>query len=122
MFNNVAMSFPRPRTWALCAAVLYVGTVAVLGLVDVLRDGSPGDSVTPYVLAFPGSAVAAVVLYLASAPFDSGEPSADSASALGAPAFGAAGALVNVLLLWAAVSFARVFVSECRAARRARRA
>ncbi|MFG2773177.1 hypothetical protein [Streptomyces sp. NPDC048350] len=116
------MSFPRPRTWALYAAVLYVGTVAVLGLVDVLADGSPGDSAAPYVLAFPGSAVAAVVLYLASAPFDPGEPSADSASALGAPAFGAAGALVNVLLLWAAVSFARVFVRECRAARGARRA
>ncbi|MEU6981831.1 hypothetical protein ABZ946_00175 [Streptomyces sp. NPDC046324] len=113
------MSFPRPRTWILCAVVLYVGTVAALGLVDVL---SPGGSAAPYVLALPGSVVAVVVLYLASAPFGSGEPPAASASALGPLVFGVAGALANVLLLWAAASFARVFVRECRAARTARRA
>ncbi|MFD9036028.1 hypothetical protein ACFVZW_33555 [Streptomyces sp. NPDC059567] len=109
------MSFPRPRTRALCAAVLYLGTVAAAGL---LGDGS----VVPYALAFPGSAVLVVLLFAASAALDSGEPPADSASALGPLVYVVGGALVNVLLVWTAVSFARVFVRDCRAARRARRA
>ncbi|WP_329112980.1 hypothetical protein [Streptomyces sp. NBC_01353] len=109
------MSFPRPRTWALCAAVLHLGTVAVVGLFR-------GDSAAPYALAFPGSAVLVVLLYVTSSALDSGEPPADSASALGPLVHVVAGALVNVLLVWAAVSFARVFVRDCRAARRARRA
>jgi hypothetical protein len=110
-----AMSFPRPRARALCAAVLYVGTVAVVG---VLRDGSAG----PYALAFPGFALLVVVLYVLSAALDPGEPPADSASALGPLPHLVGGALLNVLLVWAAVGFARLFVRDCRAARRARRA
>ncbi|MCT4351570.1 hypothetical protein M5362_00290 [Streptomyces sp. Je 1-79] len=116
------MSFPRPRVLTQCAAVAYVGSVAVLGLVDVLAEGSPGGSAAPYVVAFPGSAVAAVLLQLASSLLGSGEPPAGEGAALGFPVLAVAGALVNVSMLWAAVSFARLCVRECRAARRARRA
>ncbi|MEU9861108.1 hypothetical protein AB0D99_09535 [Streptomyces sp. NPDC047971] len=106
------MNVPRPRTWALSAAALYLGTVAVAG---VLHDGATAP-------AFPGSVVLVVLLYATASALHTGEPPpADPAPELGRLVPLVGGALLNVLLVWAAVSFARVFVRDCRAARGARR-
>ncbi|WP_189599921.1 hypothetical protein [Streptomyces lateritius] len=118
------MTVMRPRAWAFSAAVLYVGATAAAGLVHVLTGGSVGGFTVPHLLAFPGSGVVTVLLFLTAGFFGPGHPAAD-ASADPGPTLGSlvpvvGGALVNVLLIRGMAGFVRLFVREWAAARRAR--
>jgi len=105
------MNTPGPRKARLLAAG-YVGLVTVAALAHEIA-GQPEGGRIPLTLAtVPGGIVLLVLMYL-SAPLTGAEPSTEEGGfGLLAPLFHGAGALVNVLMVWGVIAFARHFRAE----------
>ncbi|MFJ8559717.1 hypothetical protein ACIRD0_20090 [Streptomyces microflavus] len=110
------MSTPGPRRARLLAAG-YIGLVTAAALAQEIA-GQPEGSRIPLTLAtFPGGIALLVLLYL-SAPLTGDGPGTEEAGfSLLAPLFHGAGALLNVLIVWGVIAFARHFRAECRRSR-----
>ncbi|MEU9578354.1 hypothetical protein [Streptomyces chilikensis] len=109
---------PRRRSRSTRAATAYLGVVSVASLAHGLAGAPDGWGPSMTLMTFPGSTVVTVAaLCLAGG----GPTATDSPD----PGFGplpflipyVAGALVNVLLTWGALAFARHFVREARDSR-----
>ncbi|HEY9367621.1 hypothetical protein [Streptomyces sp.] len=98
------------------AAALYVGLVAVGVVAHALADGPPDNTVPLYFATLPGSLLVSVfALYPAVALFGPGETETANPYGLLVPLAG--GAVLNVLLVWAALTLVRKTVASWRAAR-----
>ncbi|MFF3288075.1 hypothetical protein [Streptomyces sp. NPDC003023] len=112
------MSNPKPwrRTRALGA--LYVGLVAVAAVVSEFAGRPEALSFVLALATFPGGAVLVVLVLLSAALSGAAESGQeDPGVSLLAPLLHAGGALLNFLMLWGAVVFARHFLHEARRSR-----
>ncbi|MCM2387429.1 hypothetical protein [Streptomyces albipurpureus] len=106
------MSWACTRRTAWTVAAGYVGLVMIFGLILGLYEDSSVGLWAAY-LTYPGFVLVYILLALLGNSFDpSGEASV--ADPFGTMSVYAHGAVVNVLLVWAAVSFCRVVRSEWR--------
>ncbi|MEU3835489.1 hypothetical protein [Streptomyces microflavus] len=107
---------PRPRRARLLAAG-YIGLVTATALAHEIA-GQPEGGRIPLTLAtFPGGIALLVLIHLP-APLTRGGPGTEETGfSLLAPLSHGAGALLNVLIVWGVIAFARHFRAESRRSR-----
>ncbi|WP_411081870.1 hypothetical protein [Streptomyces sp. cmx-18-6] len=108
------MSTPSPRGTARLLAAGYLGLVTLAALVHEIA-GRPETGQTVMTLAaYPGGVILLVtVLYPLALLTGDDAVTEEAGFSLLNPLLDGAGALVNVLILWGVIAFARHFKAEC---------
>ncbi|MEI5035680.1 hypothetical protein RB201_32715 [Streptomyces sp. S1A(2023)] len=115
-----ARSWSRPGIWSTARriAVGYIGLVLAVALVNEIAGHPSALHATMTLVAFPGDTVVLVTLIYPLAILV-GDDTVDEEVTFNllTPLLHGAGALVNVLVVWGVIAFARHFRNEARSSR-----
>lgn len=116
-----ARPWSKPGTWSRGRqiAVGYIGLVLAVALANEIAGHPSALDATMTLISFPGSILVLIlVLYPLNLLFGDDSFDAESGFSLLTPLFHGAGALVNVLIVWGALTFVRHLRTEYRRSRR----